>query len=73
MLGEKIHCNKEQLQCKYQEGKKTFNSFQQETVLYVEYAQPLFSFIFCMCPYQALEKRFNHMHLKSDILGEGGE
>lgn len=46
MLGEKIHCNKEQLQCKYQEGKKTFNSFQQETVLYVEYAQPLFSFIF---------------------------
>lgn len=22
---------------------------------------PLFSFIFCMCPYQALEKRFNYL------------
>lgn len=34
---------------------------------------PLFSFIFCICPYQTLEKRFKHMHLNSDILEQGGE
>lgn len=35
-----------QLQCKYQEGKKDIQFIQQEIVLYVEYAQPLFSFLF---------------------------